>query len=197
MSIQVLENPIELFGKWFEEGKASGLREPTAVCLATATAAGEPSARMVLLKAFDERGFVFYTNLGSQKGRELAENPQAALCFYWTPIGKQIRVSGRVEPVTPEEADAYFASRDRQSRIGAYASKQSQPLTGYFELERRAAEYAIKFGFGTVPRPEFWSGYRVIPHEIEFWLEMPFRLHQRLVYRREDASTWSTHWLYP
>ncbi len=197
MSIQVLENPIELFDKWFEEGKACGLREPTAVCLATATAGGEPSARMVLLKAFDDRGFVFYTNLGSQKGRELAENPRAALCFYWTPIGKQIRVSGRVEPVTPEEADAYFASRDRQSRIGAYASKQSQPLTGYFELERRAAEYAIKFGFGTVPRPEFWSGYRVIPDEIEFWLEMPFRLHQRLVYRREGAATWSTDWLYP
>jgi len=197
MSMQVLENPIELFGNWFEEGKACGLREPTAVCLATATAAGEPSARMVLLKAFDDRGFVFYTNLGSPKARELSENPRAALCFYWTPIGKQIRVTGRVEPVTPEEADAYFASRDRQSRIGAYASKQSQPLTGYLELERRAAEYALKFGFGAVPRPEFWSGFRVIPHEIEFWLEKPFRLHERLVYRREDGSKWTTQWLFP
>lgn len=141
--------------------------------------------------------FVFYTNLGSQKGRELAENPRAALCFYWTPIGKQIRVSGRVEPVTPEEADAYFASRDRQSRIGAYASKQSQPLTGYFELGAARRRVRNQVWLWDRTRPEFWSGYRVIPDEIEFWLEMPFRLHQRLVYRREDAATWSTHWLYP
>ena len=197
MAIPVVENPTELFGKWLEEGKACGLREPTAACLATASAAGVPSARMVLLKAFDDRGFVFYTNLGSPKARDLSENPNAALCFYWTTIGKQIRVSGRVEPVTEEEADAYFASRDRQSRIGAYASKQSQPLTGYLELERRAAEYAIKFGLGTVPRPAFWSGYRVVPREIEFWLERPFRLHERLVYSREDGGAWTTRWLFP
>jgi pyridoxamine 5'-phosphate oxidase len=151
---------------------------------------------MVLLKAVDDRGFVFYTNLGSRKGHQISENPNVALNFYWMPLGKQVRIEGIAEPVASEEADAYFASRDRQSQIGAYASKQSQPLEGYFELERRAAEFALKFGVGKVPRPEFWSGYRVVPSAIEFWMEKPFRLHERLVYTRAKAG-WTTQWLFP
>ena len=196
MAIRKHENPITLFHEWFEEAKSCGLREPTAVCLSTADATGAPSSRMILYKKADERGFVFYTNLGSQKARELNENPRASLCFYWMPLGKQVRVEGTVEPVRAEEADAYFASRDRQSQIGAWASKQSQPLEGYFDLERRAAEFAIKFGISKVPRPDFWSGYRIIPSRVEFWLEKPFRLHERLNYTRTEAG-WTARWLFP
>ncbi|MCC6490772.1 MAG: pyridoxamine 5'-phosphate oxidase [Candidatus Hydrogenedentes bacterium] len=196
MAIRKHENPITLFHEWFEEAKTCGLREPTAVCLSTADATGMPSSRMILYKKADDRGFVFYTNLGSQKVHDLKENPRAALCFYWMPLGKQVRVEGTVEPVSDEEADAYFSSRDRQSQIGAWASKQSKPLEGYFELERRAAEYAIKFGIGKVPRPDFWSGYRIIPSRMEFWLEKPFRLHERLNYTRTEAG-WGARWLFP
>lgn len=196
MSIPKKDNPIDLFKSWFEEAKQCGLREPTAMCLSTCTPDGVPSSRMVLLKAVDDRGFVFYTNLGSRKGREIETNPRVALCFYWMPLGKQVRVEGRVERVSDEEADAYFASRDRQSQIGAYASKQSHPLTEYFELERRAAEFAVKFGVGKVPRPPFWSGYRVAPAAIEFWMEKPFRLHERLLYTK-TSDGWETAWLFP
>lgn len=196
MSIPKLDNPIELFRQWFEEAKQCGLREPTAMCLSTATQDGAPSSRMVLLKAVDDRGFVFYTNLGSRKADEIETNSKVALNFYWMPLGKQVRIEGNAEPVSNEEADIYFASRDRQSQIGAYASKQSQPIEGYFELERRAAEFALKFGVGKVPRPEFWSGYRVVPSAIEFWMEKPFRLHERLVYTRAEPG-WTTQWLFP
>ena len=196
MSIPKHENPITLFTTWLEEAKQCGLREPTAMCLSTCSPSGVPSSRMVLLKGTDDRGFVFYTNLASRKSGEIDANPHVALNFYWMPLGKQIRIEGSVERVGDEEADAYFASRDRQSQIGAYASKQSQSLSAYLELERRAAEYAVRFGVGKIPRPAFWSGYRVVPSVIEFWLEKPFRLHERLVYTRTDSG-WITTWLFP
>lgn len=196
MSIRKAENPIELFKEWLEDANHCGLREPTAACLSTCTLDGAPSSRMVLLKAVDDRGFVFYTNLGSRKALELADNPRAALCFYWMPLGKQVRIEGAASHVSDEEADAYFATRDRQSQIGAWASRQSAPLTGLFELERRAAEYGVKFGLGKVPRPAFWSGYRIAPTLIEFWLEKPFRLHERLQYLRKENG-WQTTWLFP
>lgn len=196
MSIRKAENPIDLFKEWLEDANHCGLREPTAVCLSTCTPDGKPSSRMVLLKAVDDRGFVFYTNLGSRKASELADNPRAALCFYWMPLGRQVRIEGVASLVSDEEADAYFATRDRQSQIGAWASRQSAPLTGLFELERRAAEYGVKFGLGKVPRPAFWSGYRIAPTLIEFWLEKPFRLHERLQYLRQKDG-WQTTWLFP
>jgi pyridoxamine 5'-phosphate oxidase len=196
MSIAKKDNPLELFAEWYEEAQHCGLKEPTAVTLATADATGMPSARVVLLKAYDERGFVFYTNLGSEKCDDLKVNPQASLCFHWQPLTKQVRLRGKVEPVSAEEADAYFASRDRKSRIGAYASKQSQPLESPHALEKRVARFLAKFHVGNVPRPEFWSGYRVIPDRFEFWLAKPFRLHDRLRYTRHGEG-WTTEWLYP
>lgn len=196
MTIKKHANPLDLYREWFEEARQCGLREPTAACLSTCDENNRPTSRMVLIKKADEDGFVFYTNLGSAKARHLAANPRAALCFYWMPIGKQVRVEGTASLVDDEEADAYFATRDRQSQIGAWASRQSEPLTGLLELERRAAEYALRFGVGKVPRPEFWSGYRLRPERIEFWLERPFRLHHRLLYTRVDQG-WESCWLYP
>lgn len=197
MAIPEHEDPYALFGAWFEEARSSpAIADATAMTLATADAEGLPNARIVLLKGFDARGFSFYTNLTSLKGRELAARPHAALCFYWMPLDKQVRVRGGVEPVTPEEADAYFASRPRQSQIGAWASKQSQDYDGWLTLEKRVAKYVARFGLGTVPRPDFWSGFRVVPERIEFWLKGRFRLHERLEYRREDGG-WSRRWLYP
>ncbi len=164
--------------------------------LATVGADGMPSLRMVLLKGVDSEGFVFYTNLASQKGRELAAHPKAALCFHWKTLKRQVRVEGLVTPVSEAEADAYFASRPRISQIGAWASKQSQPLIGRFELEKRVARFTAKFGLGAVPRPSFWSGFRVIPERIEFWQEERFRLHMRFCYRREQGA-WIRGELYP
>ncbi|MBI5092650.1 MAG: pyridoxamine 5'-phosphate oxidase [Candidatus Hydrogenedentes bacterium] len=196
MAIRKHEDPIELFKEWYKEVDKCNFEEPTAMTLATATPSGVPSARVVLLKGVDQRGFVFYTNLESQKGEQLRANPQAALCFHWMPLGKQIRVEGPVELVSNEEADAYFASRARDSQIGAWASRQSRPLASRFDLEKRIAEFALKFGISKVPRPPFWSGYRVIPQRIEFWKSGMFRLHDRLVYEKTDEG-WLTRELFP
>ncbi len=189
-------DPIALFAEWYGEAQNCGLKEPTAVTLATADSNGRPTARMVLLKGHDARGFVFYTNNESRKGDALRENPFAALCFYWPPLDRQLRVEGAVEPVSEEEADAYFASRDRQARIGAWASAQSRPLEGRFALEKEIARYAAKYAIGEVPRPPHWSGYRVHPDRMEFWSEGAFRLHDRRVFTRQGDG-WTTMRLFP
>ena len=189
-------DPIVLFRAWLAEAAASEPNDPNAMTLATADPSGLPDARMVLLKEVDARGFVFYTNLGSAKGRELATNPKAALLFHWKSLRRQVRVRGAVEAVTAEEADAYFASRARHSQIGAWASDQSAPMEGRFALEKRVAEYGLKFGLGPAPRPPHWSGFRVLPDSIEFWRDRPFRLHERRLYVRADGG-WTTQTLYP
>jgi pyridoxamine 5'-phosphate oxidase len=194
--MRIVDDPIALFHEWMEEAGQADAPDPTAMSLATVDASGAPNVRMVLLKGADARGFAFYTNLRSVKAAELEATPQAALCFHWAPTKKQVRVQGSVVPVSGEESDAYFASRARESRIGAWASKQSQPLESMFALEKRVAKYAAKFGFGEIPRPEFWSGYRVVPERIEFWQEKPFRLHERIAYLRE-GGIWRAQRLYP
>jgi len=196
MTISKHDSPIALFREWYDLADHPDIHDRSAMCLATSNPGGMPSARMVLLKSVDDRGFVFYTNLGSRKAGELRDNPQAALCFYWQPVGRQVRVQGSVTPVSDDEADQYFAGRDRGSQIGAWASKQSSPLEGRFELERRVAQYTAKFGVGNIPRPEFWSGFRVAPERVEFWKEGKFRLHDRLVYTRTEQG-WDTEYLFP
>lgn len=190
------DDPIERFQAWFKEAVAAGVKEPSAMTLATVNADGDPDARMLLLKGVDERGFVFFTNLGSPKARALACYPRAALCFYWAVLDKQVRVRGRVEPVSDEEADDYFASRPRLSQISAWASRQSEPMRGYFDLEAAVARTALRFGLGPIPRPPFWSGFRLIPDRIEFWILKPFRRHQRFVYLL-NGNGWSREWLFP
>ncbi len=190
------DDPVALFQAWMEEAARSEPNDPNAVCLATATPEGRPSARMVLLKDVDARGFVFYTNLESRKGRELTANPFAALCFHWKTLQRSVRVEGRVEQVSAEEADAYYASRPRGSRIGAWASRQSRPLESRFALEKAVAEYTMKFGLGEIPRPAHWSGFRLLPDRIELWRDMPFRLHERRVFHR-TATGWEMEMLYP
>ncbi|MFQ5959634.1 MAG: pyridoxamine 5'-phosphate oxidase [Alphaproteobacteria bacterium] len=196
MSIPDTDDPIALFAEWYGEALKSGIKNPTAMTLATADESGRPSARMVLLKGFDERGFVFYTNVDSRKAHELRANAYAALCFYWPPLDRQVRVAGVVTPVGDDEADAYFATRPRQAQIGAWASHQSAPLEGRFELEKRVAKFALKFGVGKVPRPPFWSGYRISPESIEFWRQGVFRLHDRLLFNR-TPNGWTSHRVYP
>ena len=192
------EDPIALFEEWMELARQREPEDANAMALATADGDGFPDVRMVLLKGADERGFVFYTNLESAKGLELKENSRAALCFHWKSLRRQIRVRGAVTPVSEAEADAYFASRAKDSQLGAWASKQSQPLEARFALERQVAVFAAKFGIGKVPRPPHWSGFRVTPVQIEFWRDRPFRLHDRLVFKRESASDpWRTERLYP
>ncbi|MDO8838647.1 MAG: pyridoxamine 5'-phosphate oxidase [Parvibaculum sp.] len=192
------EDPIALFDEWMELAWAKEPEDANAVALATADRSGLPDVRMVLLKDVDARGFVFYTNLESDKGRELAENPQAALCFHWKSLRRQVRVRGQVSAVSEEEADAYFATRARDSQIGAWASRQSRPLETRFALEREVAKFAMKFGLGKVPRPPHWSGFRIVPTRIEFWRDRPFRLHDRLVFEREiDGAAWRTARLFP
>ncbi|MFT3735646.1 MAG: pyridoxamine 5'-phosphate oxidase [Rhodocyclaceae bacterium] len=188
---------IARFELWLAEAGKTEPNDPNAMSLATVGADGMPSVRMVLLKHADDAGFVFYTNLGSQKAHELQGNPQAAVCFHWKSLQRQVRVQGKVEPVSAAEADAYFASRARDSRIGAWASKQSQPLEGRFALEKRVAEYALKFGLGEIPRPEFWSGFRIVPSVIEFWQAGAFRLHDRSRYERRAGHDWQGTNLFP
>jgi pyridoxamine 5'-phosphate oxidase len=193
---QAGDDPIAVFQTWFQEAIDAGLQEPSAMSLATLDTNGQPDARMVLLKEVDARGFVFYTNLGSPKARALLHEPRTALCFYWDKIDKQVRVRGRAERVSDEEADAYFATRPRLSQIGAWASKQSTPMRGYFELEAEVAKTIVRFPVGEVPRPPFWSGFRVVPEQIELWKQKPFRRHERILYTR-IADRWQKEWLYP
>ena len=186
-----------MFRRWFEEAAKAKIEEPTAMALATADAKGRPSVRMVLLKDFGESGFVFYTNRESSKGQDLERNKRVSLCFYWMPLDKQVRVWGNVEMVSDKEADAYFASRPRLAQIGAWASKQSRAMKNRFDLEKKVALYTAKFGIKQVPRPSYWVGYRVIPEQIEFWTEKPFRLHERLLYTRDSKGRWEVERLYP
>lgn len=191
-------NPFDVFGDWFAEAGESEPNDPNAVALATAGADGQPAVRMVLLKGYDEQGFVFYTNLESNKGKDLGENPKAAMLFHWKSLRRQVRIEGPVSPVTDAEADEYFASRARGSQIGAWASDQSRPLEGRFALEKRVATFTAKFGLGAVPRPKHWSGYRISPRRIEFWKDGAFRLHDRFVFTRDDeAQDWTVEQLFP
>lgn len=191
-------NPFETFEAWLKEAELSEINDPNGVALATADANGQPAVRMVLLKGVDDTGFVFYTNLESNKGRDLQENPRAAMLFHWKSLRRQVRIEGDIEAVTDEEADAYFASRSRGSQIGAWASEQSRPLEGRFALEKRVATFTAKFGVGDVPRPPHWSGFRLLPNRIEFWRDGAFRLHDRFVHTRTSPDQqWSVERLYP
>lgn len=189
-------DPFALFDTWLAEATVTEPVDPNAMTLATATPDGRPSARMVLLKGADPEGFVFYTNTHSRKGGELAANAWVALLFHWKSLARQIRIEGRTEPVRPEEADAYFASRARVSRLGAWASDQSRPLAGRDRLEARVAEMEARFPGEAIPRPPHWSGFRVRPESFEFWRDMPFRLHDRVVFTRADGA-WTTQTLFP
>ncbi len=196
MSAIATANIFGQFKEWMQQAEQGEPNDPNAMAVATSTPEGVPSVRMVLLKDVDERGFVFYTNLGSRKGREIAGNPHAALLFHWKSIRRQVRVEGPLEPVSVDEADAYFESRARASQIGAWASRQSAVMESRFVLERRVAEFTAKFHVGKVPRPEFWSGFRLVPEAIEFWTSHRFRLHDRTVYRR-DGEAWRMEKLFP
>lgn len=192
------DEPVQLFTAWFAEAKRAEPVNPDAMALATVGADGLPNVRMVLLKGFDQRGFVFYTNADSVKGHELATAPKAALTFYWKALQRQVRARGNVELVSEQEADAYFATRSRMAQIGAWASKQSMALESRLAFEKAIARYAAKFAIGAVPRPPHWSGYRVVPQEIEFWQERQFRLHDRIVFTRANpAAPWGKTRLYP
>jgi pyridoxamine 5'-phosphate oxidase len=192
------DEPLRLFAAWFEEAARAEPRDPTAMSLATVDADGLPNVRMVLMKGFDERGFVFYTNVESAKGRELDVRRKGALLFHWKSSNRQVRLRGPVERVTDAEADAYFATRPRLAQIGAWASKQSEPLEGRLALEKAVALYTAKFAIGTIPRPPYWTGYRLVPLIMEFWQDRPYRLHDRVEFRREaPAAPWRKTRLYP
>ncbi len=189
-------DPFALFDEWFAAARKAEPDDPTAMALATADASGRPSVRMVLLKAADLHGFVFYTNLNSPKAADLHANPRAALCLHWAKLERQVRIDGRVEPVTAAEADAYFASRPWLSQIGAWASRQSEPMRDRFELEQAVAMTTLRFNLGKVPRPPHWSGFRVVPERMEFWIQRPFRHHDRHLFVR-DGESWHDHWIFP
>jgi pyridoxamine 5'-phosphate oxidase len=191
-------DPFALFAEWLLEAEASEPNDPNGMALATVDDDGMPNVRMVLMKDFDERGVVFYTNYGSAKGQELLANPKAAALFHWKSLRRQIRVRGAVETVTNDEADAYFASRPRHSRLGAWASRQSQPLESRFALEKAVATVTAKYPLGDIPRPPHWSGFRIVPEQIEFWKDGAFRLHDRVAFRRPAPDgAWSRERLYP
>jgi pyridoxamine 5'-phosphate oxidase len=189
-------DPFSLFSEWLGEAEVSEPNDPTAMALATVDRDGLPDVRMVLLKGYDASGFVFFTNFESAKGSELLANPKAALCFHWKSLRRSVRVRGPVSQVSDAEADDYFASRARGSRIGAWASKQSRPLESRFALEKAVASYTAKFGIGAIPRPDYWSGFRVAPAHIEFWADGPFRLHDRIRFTR-TGDGWEKVRLYP
>ncbi|MFV2034999.1 MAG: pyridoxamine 5'-phosphate oxidase [Halocynthiibacter sp.] len=191
-------DPFELFARWLGEAEQSEINDANAMALASVDEQGLPNVRMLLLKGVDSTGFVFYTNLGSAKGRELGANGKAAMCFHWKSLRRQVRVRGPVEPVSGEQADAYFASRARASRICAWAPRQSAALASRFALEKAVAKFAAKHAVGAIPRPAHWSGFRLLPTEIEFWRDRPFRLHDRRVFRRAAADApWKTERLFP
>ena len=188
--------PFALFAEWLSEAEKSEPNDPNAMALATVDGDGLPDVRMVLLKGFDARGFVFYTNFGSAKGQEILGTMKAALCFHWKSLRRQVRVRGPVETVTDAEADEYYASRPRGSRIGAWASKQSQPLESRFALEKAVAEFTARHAVGAIPRPDWWSGFRILPQQIEFWHDRPFRLHDRVRFTLNDDGGWDKARLY-
>jgi pyridoxamine 5'-phosphate oxidase len=190
-------DPFVWFDRWMAEAEATEPSEPNAMTVATVGSDGKPSARTILLKGVDPRGFVFYTNTHSRKGEELNANSQISLLFFWKSLGRQIRVEGRVERVTDAEADAYFASRPRISRLGAWASDQSRPLSGRAELERRLQQFEEKYPGEDIPRPPHWHGYRVLPERFEFWQNMPFRLHDRTVFEHSPTGGWTSGKLFP
>ncbi|GAB1581260.1 pyridoxamine 5'-phosphate oxidase [Phyllobacterium phragmitis] len=190
--------PFQLFAEWLSDATKSEPNDPNALALATVDENGLPNVRMVLLKDFDESGFVFYTNYESKKGREILASQKAAMCFHWKSLRRQVRVRGPVEQVSDEEADAYYASRPRGSRIGAWASKQSRPLESRFALEKAVAEYSARYAIGDIPRPPYWSGFRIRPVSIEFWHDRPFRLHDRVLFTRATPEgEWEKTRLYP
>lgn len=189
-------NPFKLFKEWYEKWHATGVAEPEAMIVATADTDGQPSARVLLLKLFDERGFVFFTNYTSRKAHELETNPKASLCFYWEEIGKQVRVEGRIEKISDHESDAYFEIRPRESQVSAWASKQSHEIKSQEEFKARIKEIAELFKGEPIPRPPFWGGYRVVPERIEFWQRGEHRLHTRLLYVNKGGK-WETSLLYP
>lgn len=188
--------PFRLFGEWLRDAEGKEPNDPNAMAVATVDETGMPNVRMVLLKGFDQQGFVFYTNFESRKGREILASRKAALLFHWKSLRRQVRVRGTVEIVSDAEANDYYASRPRGSRIGAWASQQSRPLESRFALEKAVAEYGLKFGLGDIPRPPHWSGFRIVPTGFEFWHDRPFRLHDRLVFERAGDG-WTTSRLYP
>lgn len=193
-----VENPFQLFDKWMVEAGKHEPNDPNAMALATVDADGLPNVRMVLLKGVQDGVFTFFTNLESAKGRELEANPKAALCFHWKSLRRQIRLRGPVMPASDEEADTYFATRPRGSRIGAWASQQSRPLESRFAFEKAIAKFTAKFGVGDVPRPPYWSGFSMTPVEMEFWHDRPYRLHDRIVFRRASADEpWTKDRLFP
>ena len=192
------DEPFALFADWFAEANKSEPNDPNAMALATVDPDGLPDVRMVLMKGYDAGGFVFYSHIASQKGRELATNPKAALLFHWKSLRRQVRIRGPVTPVTDAEADAYFATRPKQAQIGTWASKQSEPLESRFAFEQAIAKYAAKYGLSTVPRPPGWSGWRIAPLRFEFWHDRPFRLHDRIEFRRDAPDkAWTKVRLYP